>query len=51
MLLVGNTIELYINGEFVFNSSITNTGRNHAGIFANDGSMSVKDLELYKLES
>ena len=51
MLLLGNTIELYINGEFVFNSSITNTGRNHAGIFANDGSMSVKDLELYKLES
>ena len=51
MLLIGKTVELYINGEFVFNSSITNTGRNHAGIFANDGSMSVKDLELYKLES
>ena len=51
MLLIGNTVELYINGEFVFNSSIANTGRNHAGLFVNDGNISVKDLELYKLEA
>lgn len=51
MLLIGNTVELYINGEFVFNSSIANTGRNHAGLFVNDGNISVKNLELYKLEA
>lgn len=51
VLLVGNTVELYINGEMVFNSIFTNAGRNHAGLFANNGTMTVSDLALYKIES
>lgn len=50
MLLVGNTIELYINDELVFNSGIDNQGANRAGLFVNDGSIRVTELMLYGLE-
>lgn len=36
MILAGNTVEVYINDEFVFNSAISNLGRNHTGLFVND---------------
>lgn len=51
MILAGNTIEVFINGEFVFNSAISNHGRNHAGLFVNDGSIQIDQLKLYKVES
>lgn len=51
VLLVANTLELYINDEMVFNSIFTNAGRNHAGLFANNGTMKVSNLELFKIES
>ncbi|MBQ8814252.1 MAG: hypothetical protein IJZ85_07150 [Lachnospiraceae bacterium] len=50
MLLLGNTIELYINDEFVFNSGIDNAGANRAGLFVNDGTIQINDLALYGLE-
>ena len=51
VLLVGNTLELYINDEMVFNTGFTNAGRNRVGLFANNGTMNVSDLELYKIET
>jgi len=51
VLLVGNTLELYINDEMVFNTGFVNAGRNRAGLFANNGVMNVTDLELYKIEA
>jgi predicted GH43/DUF377 family glycosyl hydrolase len=51
VLLVENTIELYINDEMVFNSVFTNAGRNHAGLFANNGTARISNLELFKIES
>lgn len=51
MLLVGNTIELYIDNEMVFNSGITNNGMNRTGLFANDGSIRVDNVKLYGLEN
>jgi beta-fructofuranosidase len=50
MLLAGNTVELYINDEMVFNSGILNGGTNRAGLFVNDGSIWAENLELYGLE-
>lgn len=50
MLLIGKTMELYINDELVFNSGIHNTGANRAGLFVNDGEVLIKDLVLYSLE-
>lgn len=51
VLLVGNTLELYINDEFVFNTGFNNLGRNRAGLFANNGTVTITDSEYYKLES
>lgn len=51
VLLAGNSLELYINDELVFNTAFTNAGRNRAGLFANNGTLNVSDLELYKIES
>lgn len=50
MLLIGKTIELYINDELVFNSGIHNAGANRAGLFVNDGSIWIRELEFYSLE-
>lgn len=50
MLLIGNTIELYINDEMVFNSGIDNTGAYRAGLFVNDGKILVRNLALYGLK-
>ena len=50
MLLIGNTIELYINDEMVFNSGIANTGAYRAGLFVNDGTITIRNLALYSVE-
>lgn len=50
MLLLDQTMELYINDELVFNSGIQNAGANRAGLFVNDGTILIKNLALYSLE-
>lgn len=50
MLLMGNTIELYINDELVFNSSLHSSGNYLPGVFANDGTLDVLNLKLFRLE-
>lgn len=50
MILLGKTIELYINDELVFNSGIHNAGANRAGLFVNDGSVWIRELGFYSLE-
>jgi len=49
-ILMGNTIELYINDEFVFNSGLYNAGNYLSGIFANNGNIEICDLVLFKLQ-
>ena len=49
MLLVGNTIELYINDELVFNSGLNNAGNYMTGLFANNGQIEVSNLKIYQL--
>jgi len=49
MLLVGNTIELYINDELVFNSGLNNAGNYMPGLFANNGQIEVGNLKIYQL--
>lgn len=51
VLLMGNTLELYLNGELVFNTGVANLGRNRAGLFANNGSLTADGVSLWKLES
>ncbi len=51
VLLIGNTLEIYVNDEFVFNSGIKNTGGNHAGIFANNGTFEAVGLKYTKIEN
>lgn len=50
VLLMGHTIELYINNELVFNSGLNNGGNYLPGIFANDGRLDVQNLRIYKLQ-
>lgn len=50
VILIGNTIELYVNNELVFNSGLYNQGNYLPGIFANNGELEVQDLELFKLK-
>lgn len=50
MLLIDHTIELYINDELVFNSSIYNEGGYRTGLFVNDGTIVVNNLNLFALE-
>ena len=50
LLLMGNTIEFYINDELVFNSSLYSSGNYLPGIFANDGTLDVLNLKLFRLE-
>ncbi|GHU73871.1 hypothetical protein FACS189413_18540 [Bacteroidia bacterium] len=50
MLLAGNTIELYIDNELVFNSSINNAENFRPGLFVNDGDIEIKDVEIQKLQ-
>lgn len=50
VLLVGNTIEVYINNEFVFNSGINNAKNYYPGIFANNGTMTVSDVKYYEIQ-
>lgn len=50
VLLMGNTIEFYINDELVFNSSLYSSGNYLPGIFANDGTLDVLNLKLFRLE-
>jgi len=49
MILMGRTVELYINDELIFNSAIQNGNINRAGLFVNDGIISVENLEFYEL--
>lgn len=49
-LFVGNTLELYINNELVFNSGVVGGGANRTGLFVNNGNITVKDMELFGLE-
>ena len=50
MLLMGNTIELYINDELVFNSSLHKFGQLFAeSVFANDGTLDVLNLEIIQV--
>lgn len=51
VLLMGNTLELYLNGELVFNTGVANLGRNRAGLFANNGSLTADGVSLWKLEA
>ncbi|MBL1411466.1 glycoside hydrolase family protein [Sphingobacterium faecale] len=49
MVLMGDTFELYINDELAFNSGLSN-GKNYlAGLFANSGEITVRDIETYEL--
>lgn len=50
LLLVGNTLELYINDELVFNTGLAGGGANRAGLFVNNGSITVQDMQLFGLE-
>lgn len=51
VILMGNTLELYLNGELVFNTGFVNTGRNRMGLFANNGTVTADNLTVWKLES
>ena len=50
LLLVGNTLELYINDELVFNTGLAGGGANRAGLFVNNGRIVVEDMQLFGLE-
>jgi hypothetical protein len=49
MLLVGDTVELYVDDELVFNGGLDNTGNYLPGLFANNGSIEIDNLKVYGL--
>ncbi len=49
-ILMGNTLELYVNDELVFNTGLCNSGSYLPGIFANDGAMDVLNLKIFSLQ-
>lgn len=49
-ILMENVLELYINDELVFNSGLYNSGNYLPGLFANNGNLSVYDLDIFALE-
>lgn len=50
VLLVGNTIEVYINNEIVFNSGINNAKNYYPGLFANNGTLSISSVKYYEIQ-
>ena len=50
-ILIGNTIEMYIDDILAFEASLNAPDAYIPGIFANDGKLEADEIEIYTLEN